>query len=94
VTLVTHHDPGPLPKADIYVIGGLGDDHQPELATRLRGGGLGRVVEDGAVVLAVNAAYQVLGTRFQVADGSHHDGIGLLDVASSWDAADHRDVRS
>jgi CobB/CobQ-like glutamine amidotransferase domain len=30
-------------------------------------------------------ATQVLGTRFQDADGSHHDGIGLLDVASSWD---------
>jgi lipid II isoglutaminyl synthase (glutamine-hydrolysing) len=85
VTLVTHHDPGPLPNADIHVIGGLEDDHQPELATRLPGGGLGRVVGDGAVVLAVEAGYQVLGTRFQDADGSHHDGIGLLDVASSWD---------
>jgi lipid II isoglutaminyl synthase (glutamine-hydrolysing) len=85
VTLVTHHDPGPLPKADTCVIGGLEDNHQPELATRLRGGGLGRVVEGGAVVLAVNAGYQVLGTRFQGADGSHRDDIGLLDVASSWE---------
>jgi CobQ-like glutamine amidotransferase family enzyme len=83
-TVASFHDPGPLPPADLYVVGGLEDEEHTELATRLRAGELADRVREGAAVLAVNAGYQVLGRRFQAAAGVHYDGLGLLDVVSTW----------
>ena len=54
----------------------------PVLRRRLADGGLTHRVADGAVVLAVNAAYQVLGHTYVTPDGVRHDGLGLLDVTS------------
>jgi CobQ-like glutamine amidotransferase family enzyme len=84
-TVLTHHGSGALPGADLYLIGGLEGEEHSELAERLRDGGLKRAVEGGSVVLAVNAGYQVLGRRFQAADGAWHDGLGLLDAISTWE---------
>jgi CobQ-like glutamine amidotransferase family enzyme len=78
------HEPGPLPPADLYVVGGREDGKHSRLAARLREGGLADRVREGAAVLAVNAGYQALGRRLQDADGRHHDGLGLLDVVSTW----------
>ena len=41
-----------------------------------------RAVDAGAVVLAVCAGYQVIGTTFPAADGRACRGVGLLDVAT------------
>lgn len=83
VELIQATSEDPLPVADLYTLGG-GEDGPQVLATeRLRSDGtLARAVEDGAVVLAVCAGYQIVGTRFPGADGSEVPGLGLLDVAT------------
>ncbi len=65
VELIQATSEDPLPVADLYTLGG-GEDGPQVLATeRLRSDGtLARAVEDGAVVLAVCAGYQIVGTRF------------------------------
>jgi len=85
-TVSTVHD-GPVPAADLYLVGGLDDDRMPVLAQRLREGGLADRVAAGAVVLAVNAGYQVLGASYATPDGTRHEGLGLLDVWSSRGAS-------
>ena len=64
-TTVTTVQDGALPDAEIYLVGGLDDDRMPVLAQRLLDGGLADRVAAGAVVLAVNAGYQVLGTTLR-----------------------------
>jgi len=44
---------------------------------------LARRAAAGAVVLAVCAGYQIVGKEFPGADGSPHEGVGLLDIATS-----------
>ncbi|GAA4397829.1 glutamine amidotransferase [Fodinibacter luteus] len=80
---VTWVHQGAVPEADIYLVGGLDDDRMPVLAQRLRAGGLAERVSGGAVVLAVNAGYQVLGHSYVAPDGARHAGLGLIDVRSS-----------
>lgn len=71
----------PLPRGDLYCIGGGEDGPQQLAVERLgRDGTLARAVADGAVVLAVCAGLQVLGRSFPGADGSRCDGLGLLGV--------------
>ncbi len=71
----------PLPSADIYCLGGGEDGPQVQAADALReDGGLRRVVDDGAVVLAVCAGFQVVGRTFPSASGVSRTGVGLLDV--------------
>ena len=73
----------PVPAADLYTLGG-GEDGPQLLATeRLRvDGTLARRVGEGAVLLAVCAGYQIVGTSFPTADGSEVPGLGLLDAAT------------
>jgi len=68
---------------DIYLMGG-GEDLPQTLAThRLRAdGGLHEAVRRGAVLFAVCAGYQMLGTEFGGADGQPLPGLGLLDIRS------------
>ena len=77
------HDAGPLPAAELYVVGGAEDSSMALLAERLAGGGLVDAVRGGAAVLAVDAGYQVLGRTFEGGDGVRQDGLGLLDVTST-----------
>ena len=70
----------------IYVVGG-GEDLPQSLAARQLGAGsaggpLRRAVDGGAVVLAVCAGLQILGTSFVGPDGLEADGLGLLDCRS------------
>ena len=81
-TVVTTVHDGPVPAADILLLGGVDDAGMPGLRNRLDAGGLTGRVADGAVVLAVNAAYQVLGHEYATPDGGRHDGLGVLDVHS------------
>jgi lipid II isoglutaminyl synthase (glutamine-hydrolysing) len=73
-----------LPDADIYTLGG-GEDGPQVQATRslAEDGALARAEERGAVIFAVCAGYQILGTTFPDADGTLVPGLGLLDVASA-----------
>ncbi len=69
----------PLPEADIYCLGGGEDGPQVRAARTLMDDGmLVRRVAGGAVVLAVCAGFQVVGRTFPGADGSPHEGLGLL----------------
>jgi CobQ-like glutamine amidotransferase family enzyme len=70
---------GKFPHADIYLLGGAWHPEQPRLVELLGGpDGLGRAVDDGAVVLGVNSGFQVLGEWFDTPDGTRHAGLGLL----------------
>jgi CobQ-like glutamine amidotransferase family enzyme/UDP-N-acetylmuramyl tripeptide synthase len=68
--------------ADLYCLGGGEDGPQVRSAKVLRECGLATAVEAGAVVLAVCAGFQIVGTSFPGADGSVHAGVGLLDVST------------
>ena len=73
-----------LPAADIYVTGGLEDEDQGELARRLAAADtLASAVDAGAAVLGVNSGFQVLGESFSLPDGTHCEGLALLDVRTS-----------
>jgi lipid II isoglutaminyl synthase (glutamine-hydrolysing) len=68
---------------DIYLLGGGEDLPQILAARRLRAsGGLAKAVGRGAVVLAVCAGYQMVGTEFGGAEGEPVPGLGLLDIRS------------
>jgi lipid II isoglutaminyl synthase (glutamine-hydrolysing) len=71
----------PLPEADLYCLGGGEDGPQVRAArTLIADGTLARRVAAGAVVLAVCAGFQVAGRTFPGADGSPHEGLGLLEM--------------
>jgi lipid II isoglutaminyl synthase (glutamine-hydrolysing) len=67
---------------DIYLLAGGEDGPQALAAERLiSDGGLNRAAANGAVVFAVCAGYQLLGTSF-FAKGAECTGLGLLDMRS------------
>jgi lipid II isoglutaminyl synthase (glutamine-hydrolysing) len=67
---------------DIYLLGGGEDGPQSLAAQRLAGdNGLHSAVDRGAVIFAVCAGYQLLGTAFH-AKGAECAGLGLLDIRS------------
>ncbi|SEG85982.1 hypothetical protein SAMN04489712_118123 [Thermomonospora echinospora] len=69
---------------DIYLLGGGEDRPQILAARRLHGdGGLHRARDFGAVIFAVCAGYQLLGTEFGGEEGQPVQGLGLLDIRSS-----------
>ena len=68
---------------DIYLLGGGEDLPQILAAKRLRGdGGLTKAVNRGAVVFAVCAGYQIIGTEFGGVDGDPVPGLDLIDIRS------------
>ena len=68
---------------DIYTMGGGEDVAQILASKHLRTHrGLFTAVEAGRPLLAICAGLQMLGEWFQVADGSHAEGVGLLDVTT------------
>jgi CobQ-like glutamine amidotransferase family enzyme len=73
-----------VPDADIYCLGGGEDGPQVRAArTLIDDGTLVRRAADGAVVLAVCAGYQIVGTGFPGADDVLHQGVGLLEVTTA-----------
>jgi CobQ-like glutamine amidotransferase family enzyme len=67
---------------DIYLIGGGEDGPQALAAQRLTtDGNLHRAVEQGAVLFAVCAGYQLMGSSFY-AKGARCAGLGILDLSS------------
>jgi lipid II isoglutaminyl synthase (glutamine-hydrolysing) len=70
-------------QADIYLMGGGEDLPQILAARRLRAdGGLGAAAQGGAVIFAVCAGYQLLGTEFGGEDGQPLPGLEILNISS------------
>ncbi|MDQ1481663.1 MAG: hypothetical protein QOI44_2524, partial [Actinomycetota bacterium] len=77
------HDPVPRGAA-IYLLGGGEDAPQFTALDALRtSGALAAGVEAGAVLLAVCAGYQLVGTSLTGPAGTTIDGLGLLDAATT-----------
>ncbi|MBH0779116.1 type 1 glutamine amidotransferase [Nocardia bovistercoris] len=77
--------PDPVPESlDIYTLGGAEDSAQ-RLATRhlQRFPGLQRAAANGAPVLAICAAIQVLGHWYETSTGERVDGVGMIDATTS-----------
>jgi CobQ-like glutamine amidotransferase family enzyme len=74
----------PVPReGDIYLLGGGEDLPQILAARRLRADrGLADAASNGAVVFAVCAGYQLLGTEFGGIDGEPVTGLGILEITS------------
>ncbi len=71
-------------QGDIYLLGGGEDLPQVLAARRLaKDGGLAGAVSDGAVVFAVCAGYQLIGSVFGGSAGEPVDGLSLIDLRSS-----------
>ena len=73
-----------LPRSgDIYLLGGAEDAAQLLSLTALRKGSiLARAANKGAVVLAICAGFQLLGTKYATRD-EEFAGLGLLDVITT-----------
>ena len=70
-------------QGDIYLLGGGEDLPQILAARRLAAdGGLAAAAASGAVVFAVCAGYQVIGTQFGGVEGEPVDGLSIIDIAS------------
>jgi lipid II isoglutaminyl synthase (glutamine-hydrolysing) len=74
----------PVPsQGDIYLLGGGEDLPQVLAAQRMRvGGGLTAAAANGAVIFAVCAGYQLVGTVFGGAEGEPVDGLSILNISS------------
>jgi lipid II isoglutaminyl synthase (glutamine-hydrolysing) len=84
VEIVEVNSDKPVPRdGHIYLMGG-GEDLPQTLAARrlLADGGLHAAAANGAVVFAVCAGYQMLGTEFGGVDDASVQGLGLLDMRS------------
>jgi lipid II isoglutaminyl synthase (glutamine-hydrolysing) len=74
----------PLPRADLYYIGGGQDRDQMLIAADLvrHSADLASAVADGAGVLGVCGGYQLLGHSYRGHHGEEMPGIGLVDLAT------------
>jgi CobQ-like glutamine amidotransferase family enzyme len=84
VEIVEVNSDQPVPRdGHIYLMGGGEDLPQILAANRLRAdGGLTAAVANGAVLFAVCAGYQMIGTQFGGVEGEPVQGLGLLDISS------------
>src|ERR1700733_568244 len=74
----------PVPRqGDIYLLGGGEDLPQILAAQRLRAdGGLAAAATRGAVIFAVCAGYQLIGTQFGGEEGQPVAGLEIIDIRS------------
>jgi len=75
----------PIPDSlDVYLFGGGEDDPQLMAAEGMRASrdAIVRAHAGGAVVLAVCAGFQLVGHRYEAADGAVLEGIGLVDMVT------------
>jgi CobQ-like glutamine amidotransferase family enzyme len=70
---------------DIYLFGGGEDDPQVMAAAGMRESrpAIERAVDDGAVIFAVCAGFQLIGHTYEARDGERLDGLGLVDMATA-----------
>jgi CobQ-like glutamine amidotransferase family enzyme len=82
-SVVVNADQAVPRQADIYLMGGGEDLPQVLAARRLRAdGGLKAAAGRGAVIFAVCAGYQLLGTEFGGVDGEPLPGLEVLNISS------------
>ena len=81
---VAPHDKVPT-AGDIYLLGG-GEDGPQTIALEMlrKDSGLNRAVDNGAVVLAVCAGFQLIGTSLPDSEGTIVSGLGLVDAATIY----------
>ena len=75
----------PIPDSlDVYLFGGGEDDPQSMAAAGMRASAANvqRARENGAVVLAVCAGFQLIGHRYDTPDGESIEGLGLVDAVT------------
>jgi lipid II isoglutaminyl synthase (glutamine-hydrolysing) len=75
----------PIPDSlDIYLFGGGEDDPQTMAAAGMRASAanIARARANGAAVLAVCAGFQLIGHRYDDAQGEAIDGLGLVDAVT------------
>lgn len=75
----------PIPASlDIYLFGGGEDDAQSMAAAGMRAAAanVGRARANGAVVFAVCAGFQLIGSRYETGDGETIEGLGLVDAVT------------
>jgi CobQ-like glutamine amidotransferase family enzyme len=73
----------PLPAGDVYLLGGGEDGPQRLAVALLVEAGFSRRVADGAMVFAVCAGLQMLGSRFSVQGDDEYVGLGLVDAVTT-----------
>lgn len=75
----------PVPRhCDLYLLGGGEDEPQVLAAAGVgAGGSLAAAVGAGAVLFAVCAGLQIVGTSFPGADGNVHSGAGIVDLVTT-----------
>jgi hypothetical protein len=79
---ISYRDPVPV-DGDIYLLGGAEDAAQLLSLIALRKGStLTRAANRGAVILAICAGFQLLGTKYTTRD-EEFEGLGLLDVITT-----------
>lgn len=69
---------------DVFLFGGGEDNPQGAAADGMRASStnIARARDNGAVVFAVCAGFQLIGTRYETSDGEHLDGLGLVDAVT------------
>ncbi|HUF84510.1 MAG TPA: glutamine amidotransferase [Acidimicrobiia bacterium] len=69
---------------DVYLFGGGEDDPQSMAAAGMRSSAanINRARDNGAAVLAVCAGFQLIGHRYDAADGEAIAGLGLIDAVT------------
>jgi CobQ-like glutamine amidotransferase family enzyme len=75
----------PIPESlDVYLFGGGEDDPQVMASAGMRASraAIQRAREGGASILAVCAGFQLIGHRYEAADGTMIDGLGLVDAVT------------
>jgi CobQ-like glutamine amidotransferase family enzyme len=83
--LVEVHPGAPIPDSlDVYLFGGGEDDPQLMAAEGMRASraNIERAHAGGAVILAVCAGFQLLGHRYDAADGKAIEGAGIVDTVT------------
>ena len=83
VELVRANMDDPLPAGDVYLLGGGEDGPQRLAVALLEEAGFSRRVADGAMVFAVCAGLQMLGSRFSVQGDDEYVGLGLVDAVTT-----------
>ena len=73
----------PLPSGDLYLLGGGEDGPQRLAVALLAEAGFSQRVHDGAMVFAVCAGLQMLGSRFSVQGDDEYVGLGLVDAVTT-----------
>jgi len=73
-----------IPDAKILLLGGGEDGPQRQATYGLaKNAALAKRVNDGAVLLAVCAGFQLIGSSYEVEGGQHVEGLGLIEAVTT-----------